>query len=403
MINLPNNCWCSEFGVYPKNWKTAKADLSKTWYIQYYFHDPAFKDEQGYRYGKMVLIKSGINRLKTLAERQEAVKALIEAELYLLQVEGYNPITKKKAQEKRQTDFVKMGFVEALNFAYDSKSCERHTKEDLKSVVKYAKQAIRNLRLEDLEISKVEKAHAKMILQEVGAIKGKRWTNNNYNYYRAHLGMLFQELKEYDAVKYNVFLELASRKRERKARVLLSQDQRKAINKKLKEEDYCFWRFVQIFFHSGARESEMVLLKGKHVDLEAQQFLISVKKGKEVREVWKPIKDVALPYWQEIMEDCTPEMYVFSLDLKPMLRAKPIRAEYITKRWKKLVKEGMGIEADFYSLKHLNTDETAALLGIEAAAAQNSHTTTVITMKHYALGEKARQMERLKKVGNSFA
>lgn len=147
----------------------------------------------------------------------------------------------------------------------------------------------------------------------------------------------------------------------------------------------------------------MVNLQGKNVDLEMQMFKVRIKKGKEIREAWKPIKDVALPYWQEVMEDCTDEMWVFNSDFKPKLRKKPIRAEYITRRWKRIVKDELKIQADFYSLKHLNTDETAALLGIEAAAAQNSHTTTVITMKHYAIGEKARQMERLKKVGNTFA
>ena len=48
------------------------------------------------------------------------------------------------------------------------------------------------------------------------------------------------------------------------------------------------------------------------------------------------------------------------------------------------MKVPMGIKADVYSLKHLNTNETAALLGIVDAAAHNSHTSTVVTMKYYA-------------------
>jgi hypothetical protein len=39
----------------------------------------------------------------------------------------------------------------------------------------------------------------------------------------------------------------------------------------------------------------------------------------------------------------------------------------------------------------------------EMAAALAGHTSTVITMNHYATGEKKRQDERLKKVGNKFA
>jgi len=50
----------------------------------------------------------------------------------------------------------------------------------------------------------------------------------------------------------------------------------------------------------------------------------------------------------------------------------------------------------------LNIDETAAALDIKDAAAMAGHTTPVITIAHYALNEKDRQHERLRKVNNSF-
>jgi len=39
--------------------------------------------------------KNGINRIKTLKERQENVYELLETELYTLKEKGFNPITKK--------------------------------------------------------------------------------------------------------------------------------------------------------------------------------------------------------------------------------------------------------------------------------------------------------------------
>lgn len=65
-------------------------------------------------------------------------------------------------------------------------------------------------------------------------------------------------------------------------------------------------------------------------------------------------------------------------------------------------KGGIGISADFYSLKHLNTDETAAILGLQAAMRHNGHTSASTTMI-YAIGQKDRELEELKKVGNTFA
>lgn len=72
-------------------------------------------------------------------------------------------------------------------------------------------------------------------------------------------------------------------------------------------------------------------------------------------------------------------------------------------RWRKYIKEGLGIDADFYALKHLNTDETSRILDAEAAAKMAGHTSTVITLKHYLFNEEEREREKLRKVGNVFA
>ena len=92
--------------------------------------------------------------------------------------------------------------------------------------------------------------------------------------------------------------------------------------------------------------------------------------------------------------------FIFSKDLLPGKSA--IQSYQITKRWNRHVKKKLGISEDFYSLKHLNLDETATILGIDDASAMASHTSTNITSKFYAIGEKQRQNERLKKIENHF-
>lgn len=69
---LPNGCSCSDPTVYPPNWENTGASLKHDWYIQYYFYDPVFKEK--YKNGKLFIVKGGVNRLKTLTERREAVK-----------------------------------------------------------------------------------------------------------------------------------------------------------------------------------------------------------------------------------------------------------------------------------------------------------------------------------------
>lgn len=80
MINLPNGCKCSEIAASPSNWNTPKAPMNCTWYLQYRSYDPNYAANAKCKNGKQVIIKAGINRLKTLKERQEMIAALIAAE-----------------------------------------------------------------------------------------------------------------------------------------------------------------------------------------------------------------------------------------------------------------------------------------------------------------------------------
>jgi hypothetical protein len=123
----------------------------------------------------------------------------------------------------------------------------------------------------------------------------------------------------------------------------------------------------------------MLNLQAKDVDVEKHRFKILIKKGSQKREVYRTIKDVALPLWIELLKDAKPEGYLFRVGLKP--GSKKIIREQITRRWNMHVKKKLNITAGFYSLKHLNIDETAAALDIKDAAAMAGHTTPVITFR----------------------
>lgn len=86
MNKVGNGCWCSEFNVNPKNWKSTKKTNSIR-VIEYYFHDPAFKSL--YPGGYQKTIKSGINWHKTAIECRAVVNDLIELEAKMLRLQGY--------------------------------------------------------------------------------------------------------------------------------------------------------------------------------------------------------------------------------------------------------------------------------------------------------------------------
>jgi len=390
MLQLHNGCQCSTPSVFPKNWDKTGASINIDWHIQYYFYDKANNKK------KLIILKGGINRFKTLTERRSAVKILLEELLYLLQHEYLNPITGKKEVPITGLEIdTNTRWLEALQFIFTKVNVEKSTRYDMKCCLKAIDGASSELRLNALKISEVRRKHIKYILESLNS------SPHRYNKFRSYLMSLFNELMEIEATDINPVIGISKKKTVGKLRELLTMDQRIKINQHLKENYYSFWRFMQIFFHSGGRIIELLAIQYKDIDIDNQRYKATIKKGNTQREVWRPIKDIALNFWVELIKDAKECDYIFSEGLIP--GPKLIRYEQITRRWRVHVKDKLGITADFYSLKHLNLDETAEALDIKAAAEMAGHSTTIITMKHYALGEKQREQDRLKKVNNKFA
>lgn len=404
MLKLPNNCKCSVPCVNPSNWKTVKASTSKIWYISYRFYDPL---SEKFPNGKLVIIK-GMNCHKDVISRRQATAELLENELHLLQNKGYNPVNGQLITPINQEYEISPDtpFIKALRMALEKIKCEKNTRVDITGVIKYIEKSAIQLRFSDVPIGSITKKHIRLTLDhcenlKVSKTKKKTWNANQFNHYRKYLSSLFKELCELEAVEHNPVRDIAKKQTIKKIRQTPTEEERKRISEHLKTNHYNFWRFMQIFFHSGSREKELLSLQGKDVGLTRQSFKTTIKKGKQQREVEKTIKDIALPLWMELMKDCGPDQYVFSKHLQP--GTEMISANQIPRRWRTHVKEKLKIRADFYSLKHLNTAETVDLLNSEMAAKMNGHTSTAMVVGIYDVKRKEREHEQLKKLGNSFS
>lgn len=392
MLHLPNNCRCSTLAVHPTNWNSSGCDISKDWYIHYRFYNHDGRTRQ--------VILKGMNKFKSIGDRRAATRLLLDNEIGMLQG-GYNPITRQIKDECIATEISPdTGFYEALEYAKGKIKGASSTIRDIRSVMAGTKEALQQLRLYYLEISNVKRRHVKAIIEQVQKNAGDD-SAHRYNKYRTYLILLFRELVDIEVIDTNPAIDIRKMKVTQRLREILTKDERRAIDDHLKVAHPSFHRFVHIFFHSGARLTEITQVRRSHVDLEGQRWKCLIKKGREYREVWKPIKTIALEYWRQAINECTGDDYLFSRGLRP--GQQPIGTDRITKIWKKKVKDDLSISKDFYSLKHLNTDETSAALGISAAAEMNNHTTPVITMKHYAVNEKSRMDEQMKNLNNSFS
>lgn len=390
---LPNDCSCSEPKVIPKNWKSPGASTKKNWVIHYRFYDPEFPTP------KQVKIK-GMNEFADLKHRQDFTRQLLAQELEYLKQRGYNPITERTSRAQNDiADYIihpQTPFIKALEEGIKNMTAEPQTITDAKNKLVHIATAARQLRFDKKPIAEVKRRHIIAIFNQCGKNKGKKWTANNFNTYRANLRMIYKVLVQLETVESNPIKDIEKKKVVVKIRETLTKAQREPIIAYLKENNYRFWVYTNIFFHSASRTRELLRLKGKNVELHNQRFKVTVKKGRNSTEEWRPVKDIATPFWEIALSNCKPDDFVFSRGLKP--GAVKILPEQITKRWHK-IKVKFKITADFYAFKHSNLDEIAKVLSIkqaQRAAGHKSERTTRI----YATGEAGREEDDLKSVYN---
>lgn len=403
MKNLSNGCSYSELWVSPEDWRTttAKSAIGKQWYVQCYFFDPLYAE----KYPKGFPFRKKLNRLKTIDERKAAVKLYLEEIPKLFEDKGWNPITKTfmiPEEPVYNNDDVTPDtkIMDALWFAWQRLEIEKRTSSELKGILTRFEKAVIRLRLNTVKISEFKRKQYRLVIDNIEKTEGK-FSAHKYNKYRTYISILFRELLEYEAIDSNVIKDIRKRVQERKLREVLSEKDREIVNQFLKDNYPEFWRFTIIFFHSGGRITELLRLQIKDVDLDKQVYRTLIKKGNKLNWIERPIKDIALHLWQRSVFGARPDDYVFSDGLIP--GPKMIAYKNIQRRWKMHIKDKLDITADFYSLKHLNLDQTAELLSLEDAARLAGHTSTSMVVNHYAVGEQNRKLERLKKLNNKFA
>jgi integrase len=415
MFTLPHGCYTSGNGpaVHPKNWKHKNASIKSKWYLSYWFYDPSIPGK------KQVVVKGGINGYNILENRQMAMEELLAKVIETLQ-SGYNPIKEMivPVEEEIGEITTRTPFIKALQFAYSIKECEPNTRIDIASMLKYFEQSAIMLGKASIPVKDIKRKDIRLMLDNCknlkvtnknGNKKPKVWNNNQFNHYRKYLSALYYELEELEIVEYNPVEKIAKKEGLEKLRQLPTEQERKKISTHLLKIHPNLHRFVNIFFHSGSRITELFKLKGFDVDLVNQRFKTIIKKGKKKREVWKTIKDVALPFWMDQMKNCMQNDFVFSLNLMPGKRS--IRPEYPTRQWRKHVKIKLGVKANFYSLKHLHTTEVEDYLETmnltpaeinKAAADHNSHTSEAMVVSIYDVKQQQRKHNRVKGIKNSF-
>src|SRR5690606_6720258 len=95
-----------------------------------------------------------------------------------------------------------------------------------------------------------------------------------------------------------------------------------------------------------------------------------------------------------------PNDYIFSYSFSP--GPTKIQARQVSNKWRKYVKDELGVTADFYALKHLHTTKVIDLYDRNLAAGINGHKSNAMNDKHYDISHQQRIIETAKKIDVSI-
>lgn len=411
-------CSFTDLWVSVDDWKTtkSKAALKQDWYVQCYFFDPLFKD----KYPKGRVFRRRLNKLKTLEERQAAAAYLLK-EIPKMFLDGYNHITEKymvpevvpePEPDKLSPDMPIVTAIEAVwdiirNDALQSIPPKERDKVKPFDDVRIAKnrfvKGLQQLRYDDIPVGEVKLSIIKETISHI------KITDGYYNKFMSYMSKLYTELIEYGCIEQNPFKLFKKKKNTTKAREVLTDEQFDGIMSYLKNHHYGLYRYAMVFYQSGARSTELMMVQKKDVDLERQEYKVLIKKGNQYVEEIKVIMKAALPLWQELMKAAKyGNYYLFSEWLKP--GPEPIAPRQISRKWNKYIKKrysnetGQSITADFYALKHRFLDRLDAQQedilkdSVNLAQLHASHRSSNITNAVYLVNKKKREREILKQI-----
>ena len=311
---LPNNCRLGNINVWPANWKTGgKSLLSKIWYITFRFYDDNLKKS------KLVKVQ-GFSDYSTLEDRRAAVELRIGIILRTYTELGYNPITGLSLKPlvrpgQTDTDVTRYSSAgDALEFARKQMQISAFTMDnEVARYVGYIRNAINTLGYSDVCIWDMSLKQLYFICQSVAQKKDGTTSADKFNRCKKVLRMCYKKLLQFEVVPANLPLSLESRKKtDPKKKVLPTKEERDRIKAYLSVHDPAYLRFIQILFHSGGRITELLRIKVKDVNLATGYVTYLVMKGPNYSYKERPIKNIALPIWKEIIAGADPEHYVFS-------------------------------------------------------------------------------------------
>ncbi|WPO89850.1 tyrosine-type recombinase/integrase [Chryseobacterium sp. HR92] len=374
----------SPIKVYPTSWdKRNQSNLKKDWEIRYSYFSDEFPN------GKIIRFK-GMNHCKTLNEKQDCTKMLIEKELFALS-KGFNPVIREYEVIDDSLISPSTPFIKALEISLKSFKGVDSTLSDYDNSVKHIKKYASKLGINHKDLNTVSKGDIKQLLMKMSE---DGYSNYRVNKTRSHLSRFFSHFVELDIFLVNFIEGIKKLEHESSVRNIIrtSEDWKKFHSiSKINHHEYAF---AYIFLFSGSRFTEMAGVRKCDVELEKSIFWINLKKGGKHKRVMRPINMEVWRYWKEYYEIAATDEYLFSEHRIP--GAHPVKARALNEAITKHLKL-VGLKMKGYDLKATFLNLVSKEHGITKAKELAGHTTERTT-RIYAIDYEEHMVEQNRKL-----
>lgn len=376
--------------------KVVKYDnLAKPWYVYFRYSSKKF------------VFKKGINYYKTYKEREKEAHLLSQA-LHKKLKENWNP----NVPELSYGDGRPMNIIEALDFAMEKRgpNISLNTKKHYDITVKFTKTAINSLGFQKLPISDTKRVHIKTIMEKIQ--KQRKWSNKAYNKNLGYLRAIIGELLEWDVIEFNPASKIKNLKTKKtNANITATDDQSEKIKELLQASWYNFYVYILAIFHTGMRPEEILQIKIGMIDLVNQEINLPPEITKTDIYRIVPINRFLASHLKNIRFEGYPDDYYLFGTLRGDKRNRGITPETdfipaqdnlhsdtATKLWRKLIKIGLGIDVNMYSMKHLGADKKI-LAGVDLDALKElyGHTSKLTTLTYAKVVKEVNRKQILEK------
>ncbi|MDP9954675.1 integrase [Epilithonimonas hungarica] len=364
MKNLNFGCRRSDFLVTNSN---------DDWFIQCRFYELGRKTPFTYR--------RRFNKFKNEKERKQVEKLLLKQMSELLDEKDYNPRIKQYMFNIGDLNPY-LSVFESLNKALELKQYTPEYKKQVESAITRFNETSKQLSLDYIKIKDVELIHVKKILENFCC------SNHSFNYTKKMLSSLFTELVDAGCLRVNPCTGIKSKIHIVERKDLFTDEELSEIEEIILKDQPQFYNFYKIFFYSGCRVPEMLSLRKKDVNIDRQEFIITLKKGGLYVQEKRAITADVLQFWKSQLSKVKDNDYIFSKKFQPGTTV--LHRDYVYKFWK----DKIGLKT-IYTLKHTFLDKLEeSNYNAQIAAGHRDDRTTSI----YTVGRERRRLEAQKKM-----